>query len=362
MGPLDARQTGGNEVESNGNGIGVRVAWGEHEEVVGPNYAAIGELAEAMSLAIADVGDIAKAGMNTRDRYSYATASDVDAAIGAAMSKNGLAFAMSAESVVQHDRQLTNSVAIASQVWYRWAILHKGGAILTGRWASEAVDSGLGDKGLNKCATAAGKYLKLRLFVAATTDEADSDSESGERAQQGQRREWQAATEGAEREEQQAPADVGEDDGETVQNVPGNLAKFREEFRKTINASFTRPASEAQQKLAVRCLEALFPGKPDEQRTNMRYDLTRFLIGKQSSKDFTSGEASAFIEWAIIGKGVDNKVDYTPRLHAQQAAGKVIAWLAEQKGQASMDIDADTAKAVMAEKEWQYEQEAKALS
>ena len=315
----------------------VTVAWGANEWVVGPDFAAIGALAEAMSGAIADVGNIAKAGRNEFDRYTYATASDVDTAIGGAMSKHGLSFAMSVESVMQEPRQMKSSMATYNQVMYRWAILHKSGAVLSGRWASEAVDPGLGDKGLNKCATAAGKYLKLRLFVAATTDEVDSDAESGEREAQG-RTQWQGTTEGAVRQGQEETVAVGISN----EGVPAKLAEFRGKFLATINPQFTRPASEKQQGLAVSCLEALFPGKGEEQRTNTRYDLSRFMVGKASSKDYTSGEASAFIEWAIIGKDeATGKTDYTPRLHAQQAAERVVNWLAEQKGQTKMAVETE---------------------
>ena len=156
----------------------IRVPWGVGAEVIGRDFDAIGKLAAAMSATIADVGEIAKGGRNERDSYSYVTAGDTDAAIGAAMSKHGLAFAMSVEDAKQEARQLRSSTAVWSQVGWNWAILcADGGAVLTGRWISEAVDPGLGDKGLNKCATAGAKYLKLKLFLVATVDEADADAE-----------------------------------------------------------------------------------------------------------------------------------------------------------------------------------------
>ena len=157
----------------------IRVPWGVGAEVIGHDFDAIGKLAAAMSATIADVGEIAKGGRNERDSYSYVTAGDTDAAIGAAMSKHGLAFAMSVEDAKQEARQLRSSTAVWSQVGWNWAILcADGGAVLTGRWISEAVDPGLGDKGLNKCATAGAKYLKLKLFLVATVDEADADADA----------------------------------------------------------------------------------------------------------------------------------------------------------------------------------------
>ncbi len=159
----------------------------------------------------------------------------------------------------------------------------------------------------------------------------------GEREAQG-KTQWQGTTEGAVRQGQEETVAVSISD----EGVPAKLAEFRAKFLATINPQFTRPASEKQQGLAVSCLEALFPGKGEEQRTNLRYDLSRFMVGKASSKDYTSGEASAFIEWAIIGKDeATGKTDYTPRLHAQQAAERVINWLAEQKGQTKMAVETE---------------------
>lgn len=183
----------------------VRVSWGVGAEVIGADFDAIGKLAQAMSATIADVGGVAKDGLNKDQGYAYQTAGDVDAAVGAAMSKHGLAFGLSADEMTQ-DRDPQAKRAY-SRVWWRWIVFcADGGAMLTGRWVSESLDFGTADKGLNKAATAAAKYLKLKLFMVAVADEADADAGGDE---QGQRQEWQQAAQGATRQAQPAKTAQG---------------------------------------------------------------------------------------------------------------------------------------------------------
>jgi hypothetical protein len=68
----------------------VRVPWGVGAEVIGADFDAIGKLAQAMSAAIADVGGVAKDGLNKDQGYAYQTAGDVDAAVGATRRPNAL--------------------------------------------------------------------------------------------------------------------------------------------------------------------------------------------------------------------------------------------------------------------------------
>lgn len=153
----------------------------------------------------------------------------------------------------------------------------------------------------------------------------------------------------------EAEADVkeietGEDEAEAatggIVSKEQRIDSLRKYIRSGINQAYTRPASDKQAGSVASCLDALFFGEADA-RTLQRHDFMAWAVGKDSVTKLTSGEASALIDWAIVGKDEETgKTDWSPRQDAIKAAQAVIKWLDEQKGQAPLGLGEDDAPEV----------------
>ena len=119
------------------------------------------------------------------------------------------------------------------------------------------------------------------------------------------------------------------------------ISQLHEYIQSTINQSFTREASQPQQNSVAGCLDALFPGNDAPITTMLRHRFMNWAVGKDSVTNLSSGEASALIDWSIVGKDEAGKTDWSPRLDAIKAALAVVAWLDEQEGQQVMPLDAE---------------------
>lgn len=62
-----------------------------------------------------------------------------------------------------------------------------------------------------------------------------------------------------------------------------------------------RPADQRQQGVVAGTLEQLFPNTPDRAaRQAARYSLMHYLVGKTTTKELTTGECQALLEWAQV--------------------------------------------------------------
>lgn len=133
-----------------------------------------------MAVVMGTVTRLAKTGKNPHFGYTFATAQDVADAIRSALAEQGVAFFVSMYNVRQKsvtrkgqkgERQLIRTKATFSFTF----ACGDTGATYTSAWEAEAEDDG--DKGINKCATAAEKYFLMKTFIMSAGDEVDADGD-----------------------------------------------------------------------------------------------------------------------------------------------------------------------------------------
>lgn len=279
--------------------------------VVGPSWDAVAELHGKIAALAHSIGAVQKDGTNTYHGYEYVSYEQAAAIVKDALQEHGLSF-----TAAGYDVTLTQDGARILRAEASFTDIASG-AMRVVRWMGEGKDSQ--DKGTAKAWTAAVKYGLMRMLLFADR-EVDSDGDAPvERSQPARIQERN----------QGEPVGVGP----IIAGMPKELATLREKFRNTINPSWTRPASDKQQSTVASALNALFPGADEDSARMGRYAVTEFFTGKTSSKTLTSGEASAFIDWAVQKDDQDKPMWGTPRMNAVAAAAKILAWSSEQQGQ-----------------------------
>lgn len=135
------------------------------------------KLASALSDVTAKIGSdpVHKGGRNTFHNYDYARMQDILTKLTPMMAEAGL-------TIMQSEITrgfLDNGAAV--YVEYEFTVLHKSGQVWpqklrqTGVCNARASNGKFDDKAINKCHTAARKYMLLALFQIPTTDDADAD-------------------------------------------------------------------------------------------------------------------------------------------------------------------------------------------
>lgn len=152
-----------------------------------PDFAAAAKLHAAIAAAYNEIGAVEKLGLNRDQNYKYIAYDDVAVVARKALGKQGLALycAICENGVTQTPS--TSGKSLITRLTLRFTLCEATtGAMLVSNWESEAADSGLADKGINKALTAAQKYYLMRLFMIAADDDADQhgDNEDQRRAAQ----------------------------------------------------------------------------------------------------------------------------------------------------------------------------------
>lgn len=142
-----------------------------------PKPATVSKIATAISAVMAEVGHVAKGGMNEFHRYRYATMENVLQRVTPLMAKHGLAIIQTEKSRSWFDGEKVIAVT------YAFTIMHSSGEV----WPERPEQSGMcrcrdskggfDDKSLNKCHTSARKYFLLALFQIPSGGEDDNDNE-----------------------------------------------------------------------------------------------------------------------------------------------------------------------------------------
>jgi hypothetical protein len=147
--------------------------------VYAEDWESLASLWAKIAMATKSVGGIRESGKNARDNYSYADANDIMGPVRKAMAEANLGYAMQIVEMTRGATERSVETVMKSR-----HILGDGdtGAFLVSDWASEAIDFGMKDKGINKAATTAQKYFLKRTFLLVTGDdiEDDSDADHGE--------------------------------------------------------------------------------------------------------------------------------------------------------------------------------------
>lgn len=281
-----------------------------------PDFAAAAKLHAAIAAAYNEIGAVEKLGLNRDQNYKYIVYDDVAVVARKALGKQGLALycAICENGVTQTPS--TSGKSLITRLTLRFTLCEATtGAMLVSNWESEAADSGLADKGINKALTAAQKYYLMRLLMLSTKEDDDPDlhGDESDQRQAGTQLQPQRRTPAAEKPAR--PADPETVRGWLVQKAAkGDVAL----------------AKDGQRGGAVGAIRMLFPNAHEDAKTNMRHALTNYFFGKSESAKLTGGECAAIMAWAT------EQVDGQYRAHpmAVQEAAKIIESLdTAQEGQ-----------------------------
>jgi len=146
--------------------------------IIAPDWAGVASLNSKIAQVIGTAGAIKETGFNKNDQYGYASYDDVVGPLRKAMSDAKLASYM---QMVSWNQEAEGK---GLKTWVEFdCVLADGetGAVLLSRWAAEAMDYGMKDKGINKCATIAQKQWLKRVFLLSTADEQGNDTDNGMR-------------------------------------------------------------------------------------------------------------------------------------------------------------------------------------
>lgn len=157
-------------------GVKVVVPLGPEGVFLAESVADLGKIAKKIAAVSAKVYVVRKTGNNAYDKYSYATYTDVVEPLSKAMAEFGLAQI----PMLQGFDQVAEGKSLKTVAHYTFTLIDgETGAMIVMPWDSEAKDSGMADKGLNKCATIAQKQWIKRLFLISTKEELDNDTDNG---------------------------------------------------------------------------------------------------------------------------------------------------------------------------------------
>jgi hypothetical protein len=137
--------------------------------------AKVGKISGAIAAVMGEIGIVAKQGTNQFHRYKYAQMQDILQQLTPLLAKHGLVIWQT-----ERDRSWLDGDRVV-QVQYSFRISHSSGEV----WPEEMLQTGVcrardskggfDDKAVNKCHTAARKYMLLALFQIPTGDVDDAD-------------------------------------------------------------------------------------------------------------------------------------------------------------------------------------------
>ena len=172
------------------------------------------------------------------------------------------------------------------------------GTMRTSRWAGEAADFGVADKGLNKAYTAAEKYFLMRTFLVSTTDDVEPDATSQPKTTRKASAKSSPSTTKRKTSTQPKPT-VRPYIPERVQK--GILSRAAKGDQAT--------ASQGLRGIVIDYLEAIWATEAPDVREAKRHGVLNFLFGDPSSKQLTKARCDAILDWltdTVDGKRVLN--------------------------------------------------------
>jgi ERF superfamily len=135
----------------------------------------VGKISGAIAAVMGEIGVVAKQGTNQFHRYKYAQMQDILQQLTPLLAKHGLVIWQT-----ECDRSWLDGDRVV-QVQYSFRISHSSGEVWpepmlqTGVCRARDSKGGFDDKAINKCHTAARKYMLLALFQIPTGDVDDAD-------------------------------------------------------------------------------------------------------------------------------------------------------------------------------------------
>lgn len=139
----------------------------------------MGDIYQAISKTMADIGAVSKSERNTQQGYMYRGIDQIMNALNPAMIKNGI---FVAPEVLDHTREerttAKGTLLIYSVVTVKYTFYASDGSFVEAVTMGEGMDSG--DKATNKAMAAALKYACFQVFMIPTEEMIDSEKDSPE--------------------------------------------------------------------------------------------------------------------------------------------------------------------------------------
>ena len=138
-----------------------------------------GEINKLLPRVMADVGNVAKGGWNSFDKYKFRSIDDIYKALQPALTKHGVCVAPSVLSMEQKERATkSGGTQLHTILWLRLRWMAPDGSYVSTDLFGEGMDRG--DKSINKAISAAMKYLAIVTLQIPVDEPVDSEHDSPE--------------------------------------------------------------------------------------------------------------------------------------------------------------------------------------
>lgn len=144
---------------------------------IGEDWTAIASLHAKMARVMGRMSTLHKDSKHQQG-WTYVSYGKVADAIREAMAAENVAVYVGVRETRQTVVQLRNSEGMRCNASMQFTFADgDSGALCIMPWESEALDTGIADKGLNKAYTAGEKYLLMRTFLVSSSDDVEPDAD-----------------------------------------------------------------------------------------------------------------------------------------------------------------------------------------
>ncbi len=259
-----------------------------------PNWAALAGLNKKIAIVMGQL-QVVQEDAKHQQGWKYASYGAVVQGMREALSKQGVGLYAN----LIHYEQQKQPKGIKSIVEMEFTFADgETGAMRTSRWAGEAADFGVADKGMNKAYTAAEKYFLMRTFLVSTSDDVEPDATSQPKTTRKASAKSSPSSTKRKSSTQPKPT-VRPYTPERVQK--GILSRASKGGQTT--------ASQGRRGTIIGYLEGIWTTAMPDVREAKRHGVLNFLFGDPSSKQLTVARCNALEEWltdTIDGKRVLN--------------------------------------------------------
>lgn len=306
--------------------------------VVGPDWEAIRTLNAAHAAALADIHQIGFDSKHSQG-WEYASFDAIANVLRPVLAKHELSIAPTMDTVEVSERGQSRSgnTELMATAHISLALMHSNGAMRITKHQGQGSD--YSDKAINKAWTVAAKYALMRLFLISTgeKDEDDGEEPKGKQAVQQKPAQPKPTATVVPPAANGKPATAEPPKVQVVTNGkptrPYQPETLKAGIAQRIEKAGLLKADEMQRGAMIGSLEALFANDSKEIRAGKRHMLTKFLIGKDSTKDATGAEIAVLLAWA--SERLDSG-EYAPDPTAIQEAALVIKGMDAEAGQTAL--------------------------
>lgn len=248
-----------------------------------PNWAALAGLNKKIATVMGQL-QVVQEDAKHQQGWKYASYGAVVQGVREALSNQGVG--LYANLIHYEQQKQPKGIKSIVEVEFTFAD-GETGAMRTSRWAGEAADFGVADKGLNKAYTAAEKYFLMRTFLVSTSDDVEPDATSKPKTAR------------------KAPVKVKAQERKPVEPTPPSLDSTRpyrpEIVQKGILSRAAKgdqaTASQGRRGVIIGYLEGIWATAMPDIREAKRHGILNFLFGDSSSKQLTKARCDAIEQW-----------------------------------------------------------------